>query len=263
MKDMRAIAIMNNKGGVGKTVTAINLADILVREYGKRVVLVDCDGQANLTRFYLPEFDGAAQTTTSDVLLGASEPVWSDNLLPLSDGLDLLPADSSLYELDRRVIQDGIGTPERLVWFIRAARDDADTDFVIFDCPPGFTLASVGALMAADEVVIPMMMDGFGFSGMADLTQQVASLRRTQHRLNIAGILVTQWHNSPVVTQGEALLRQMRVPVFETVIRRTDKVAESTMDRTPVTQYSRHSAAARDYRSWAAEYLGEVLQNGV
>lgn len=261
---MRIIAIMNNKGGVGKTVTAINLADILATDYHKRVVLVDCDGQANLTRFYLPEFDGETNTTTSDVLLGTSEPVWSDNLTPLRAGLDLLPADSSLYELDRRAIQDGVGSPERLVWFSRAAREDADTDFLIFDCPPGFTLASVGALIAADEVVIPMMVDGFGFSGMADLTQQIASLRRTQYKVRIAGVLVTQWHNSPVVTQGEALLRKMdRVPVFRTVIRRTDKVVESTLDRTPVTQYSRQSAAARDYRSWVAEYLGEVLGDDV
>ena len=261
---MRIIAIMNNKGGVGKTVTAINLADILSRDYGKRVVLVDCDGQANLTRFYLPEFDGETNTTTSDVLLGTSEPVWSDNLTPLRAGLDLLPADSSLYELDRRAIQDGVGSPERLVWFARAAQEDAEADFMIFDCPPGFTLASVGALMAADEVVIPMMVDGFGFSGMADLTQQLASLRRTQYKARIAGVLVTQWHNSPVVTQGESFLRQMgRVPVFHTVIRRTDKVVESTLDRMPVTQYSRQSAAARDYRSWVAEYLGEVLGDGV
>lgn len=260
---MRTIAIMNNKGGVGKTVTAINLADILVSDYGKRVVLVDCDGQANLTRFYLPEFDGETGVTTSDVLLGSSEQVWSDNLLPLRAGLDLLPADSSLYELDRRAIQDGNGSPERLVWFTRAAREDNETDYMIFDCPPGFTLASVGALMAADEVVIPMMMDGFSFSGVADLTAQVAALRRTQHKLRIAGVLITQWHNSPAVTQGEGLLRSMRVPVFTTTIRRTDKVVESTMDRTPVTQYSRSSAAARDYRRWVAEYLEEGLSDGV
>lgn len=260
---MISIAIMNNKGGVGKTVTAMNLADILASDFKKRVVLVDCDGQANLTRFYLPEFDGETNPTVADVLMGSGETVWCDNLIPLRAGLDLLPADSSLYDLDRRAIQDGASSPERLVWFTRAAREAEEVDFMIFDCPPGFTLASVGALMAADEVVIPLMMDGFGFSGMADLTAQVASLRRTQHKLRIAGVLVTQWHNSPVVTQGEALLRQMNVPVFETVIRRTDKVSESTYDRTPVTQYSRGSSAARDYRCWVMEYLGEVLRDGV
>ena len=83
---MRAIAIMNNKGGVGKTVTAINLTDILANDFRQRVVLVDCDGQANLTGFYLPgvEVDTA---TTADVLTGECEQVWSDNLIPLRENM--------------------------------------------------------------------------------------------------------------------------------------------------------------------------------
>ena len=72
---MRSIAIMNNKGGVGKTVTAINLADILVRDHNKRVVLVDCDGQMNLTRFYLPEFDPEINVNLADIFLGDGEAV--------------------------------------------------------------------------------------------------------------------------------------------------------------------------------------------
>ena len=109
---MRTIAIMNLKGGVGKTVTALNLADVL-RRAGKSVVLVDCDGQANLTEFYLQEAaldaleDGGI--TVTDLLMGDSEPLWSDNVIPLgSDGLvSLLPADSSLYALDIAAIKAG------------------------------------------------------------------------------------------------------------------------------------------------------------
>ena len=160
---MKTIAIMNNKGGVGKTVTAINLAEILHR-VGKRVVLVDCDGQMNLTRFYTPDYDALLNCSVADVLTGECEQVWSDK-----PNLSILPGSSVLYELDLRAIRDGVSEIYGLKNFCEAARDDGETDYIIFDCPPGFTLASVAALMAADDVVIPMTLDGFSFSGMQDM----------------------------------------------------------------------------------------------
>lgn len=262
---MKTIAIMNNKGGVGKTVTAINLADILTRECGKRVVLADCDGQYNLTRFYLPCVDETPQeslTTMADLLMGACEQVWSDNLVPLRDGLALIPGSSELYELDRAAVMNGLSFPERLREVVQAARDDGETDYFIFDCPPGYTVASIGALLACDEVVIPMLVDGFSFAGVQDMRTQIASLRMARHNIQIAGALITQWHNSDVVRQGEALLRRCGVPVFRQVIRRTDKMSESTFERLPVAQHSPTSAAARDYRAWVREYLGEELGDG-
>ena len=260
---MRTIAIMNNKGGVGKTVTSINLADILVRDYKKRVVLVDCDGQMNLTRFYLPDFDPELNTSVADLLTGDCEQVWIDNLMPLDPGLDLIPGSPALYELDLRAIRDGAGSVSALRDVCRAAADDGETDFVIFDCPPGFTAASVSALMAADEVVIPMTLDGFSFAGMQDMMVQINSLRRARVGVRIAGILITQWRNTDVVCQAECLLRSMRVPVYRHVIRRTDKVPESTLDRTPIAKYSPGSAASQDYRNWIRdEFLGEEGAHG-
>ena len=254
---MKTLAIMNNKGGVGKTVTAINLADILAHDFHQRVVLVDCDGQANLTGFFLPGVD-VDTATTADVLTGECEQVWSDNLIPLRPNIKLLPSSSGLYDLDLTAIKDGVSAPERLFNFAHAAWEGGDTDWMIFDCPPGYTVASVGALMAADEVVIPMLLDGFSHTGMEDMQRQIAVLRRTNPCIRIAGVLLTQWHNSEVVRQGEALIRGMNVPVFRQTIRRTDKVPESTYDRQPMSVYSPTSAATRDYLAWVREYLGEV-----
>ena len=254
---MKTIAIMNNKGGVGKTVTAINLADILVREYHKRVVLADCDGQMNLTRFFFPEFDPSDGGTVAEVLTREHEPVWSFNLVPVYEKLDLLPGSPALYDLDLMAIRDGHGYVYELEQFCNAAAGDGETDYFIFDCPPGYTLASVSALIAADEVVVPMLVDGFSFAGMLDMNNQLAGLQRSGPK--IAGVLVTQWHNSEVVRQGEALVRELGVPVFKTAIRRTDKVPESTFDRRPIVRYSPGSAAAQDYRRWVREYLGEEL----
>ena len=254
---MKTIAIMNNKGGVGKTVTAINLADILVRDHHKRVVLADCDGQLNLTRFFFPEFDPADGGTVAEVLTGEHEPYWRESVIEVFEGLDLLPGSPALYDLDLLAIRDGLGDPHALERFRKAAAEDGETDYFIFDCPPGYTLASVSALIAADEVVIPMLVDGFSFAGMMDMKDQLASLQRSGPK--IAGVLVTQWHNSDVVRQGESLVRSLGVPVFKTAIRRTDKVPESTFDRQPIVRYSPGSAAAQDYRRWVREYLGEEL----
>ena len=132
---------------------------------------------------------------------------------------------------------------------------------MIFDCPPGFTAASCAALMAADEVVIPMVVAGFAVWGVSDMIAQVSSMRQANTAIKIAGVLICQWHNSEVVRQGEALLRGLSLPVFTAVIRRTEKVPESTFLRQPVNDYSPRSAAAQDYRAWVWEYLREEVRD--
>ena len=254
---MKTVSIMNNKGGVGKTVTAINLADILQRA-GKRVVLVDCDGQANLTRFYTPDFDAAVNCSTADVLCGYGETVWSDNLLPIKPDLSILPGSSVLYELDLMRIKDNDESPRSFHDFCSAAAEDGTCDYMIFDCPPGFTAASVAALEASDYVVIPSTMDGFSFSGLLDMQMQIANLRRAFAKTKIAGVLITQWRNTKAVKDAEHLMRSLNVHVFKQTIRRTEKVTESTLDRTPIVEYSPGSAAAKDYQFWVAELL-EVI----
>lgn len=254
---MKTIAIMNLKGGVGKTVTAINLADAL-RRAGRRVVLVDCDGQMSLTRFYFPDLDPDNAATVADVLEGEAEPVWSDSTIPVDAGglVQLLPASSALYGLDVRALKSSIHSISSLRDFRDAAAVDG-MDYMIFDCPPGFTAASCAALMAADEVVVPMVVDGFSVWGVSDMAAQINSMRAANPAIRVAGVLVCQWHNSEVVRQGEALLRGLSLPVFTSVIRRTEKVPESTFSRQPVMDYSPRSAAAADYRAWVWEYLME------
>lgn len=107
---MRTIAIENLKGGVGKTVTTISLAHILVEDYRKRVLVVDCDGQCNLTRFYLGQVPDAP--TLAEVLTGAHEPYWQDNVLSVRPGLWLLPASQELYRLDLAAIRRTDKVPE-------------------------------------------------------------------------------------------------------------------------------------------------------
>lgn len=253
---MRAIAIMNNKGGVGKTVTAINLADILANDYKQRVVLVDCDGQANLTNFFLPGFE-VDTPTTGDVLTGDCEQVWSDNLLPLGERLQLLPSSSGLYDLDLQAVKDGVSAPERLRDFVAAAREDGDADWMIFDCPPGYTVSSVAALLAADEVMIPVTADKFSIDGVHAVAAQAVNLTAAHPGLTVRA-LMTQTRTADVVTEAEKALSAMHVQAYRTKIRRTDKVPESTLSLAPLRVYSPGSSACRDYRALAGELMEGV-----
>lgn len=253
---VRTIAIENLKGGVGKTVTTISLAHILTEDYKKRVLVVDCDGQCNLTRFYLGEVPEGP--TLTEVLSGHQEPCWLDNVVDVRPGLQLLPASQELYRLDLAAIQQGCARLTALRDFLGAVAEDGEVDLVLFDCPPGFTAASTAALIAAGEIIIPVLMDGFSIEGMMDMLTQVHSMREVNPSLKVTGVLVNQWHRCPAVEQGEQLLRSLPLPVFQQTIRRTDKVPESTFVKSVVLNYSVTSAASRDYRMLCREIFGEV-----
>lgn len=257
---MRTIAVLNMKGGVGKTTTVINLAHILANDYRRRVVVVDCDSQCNLTSFY--GADGADGPTVADVLRGTHEPYWVDNVIEVTPWLSILPASTQLWQLDLAAIQAGQSNINALRDFVQAIEEDQEIDVVLFDCPPGFTAASTAALMAAQEVIIPVLMDGFSLEGMAEMLAQVASMRSSNPALKVGGVLVNQWHRSVPVLQAEKVLRAMPVPVYNQTIRRSDKVLESTMVKEAVADYSITSAAARDYRLLAQEIFGEVGHHG-
>ena len=255
---MKTIAIMNNKGGVGKTVTAYNLADILAADYKQRVVLVDCDGQSNLTGYFPQVAEHVADlATTADVLCGLSEPVWSDNLVPVRQGLDLLPSSSDLYGLDLDAIRDGVSLPLALRHFVEAASDDGETDWMIFDCPPGYTVSSVAALLAAQEVMIPVQADAFSIQGAFSVLDQVRRATSARGAVN-ARVLMTLTRNDEVVREYAKLLTERHVPMYRTAIRRSNKVPESTGQHEPLRTYSPRSSAAIDYRSLARELMEEV-----
>lgn len=250
---MKTLCVMNLKGGTGKTVTADNLADLLAADHGKRVLLIDADHQGNTSRFFLQEAEIAS--TVGDILTGESEPYWPESVYHTGhEGLDLIPADMSLAELDALPVRD-----PRAVWrlreFLLAVAEDGAYDYVVIDMPPAFSLAARAALAAADEVIVPIKLDAFSVSGMAELLRQIEAMRRVNPGLTLAGVLITMWRNIDIITQAEGVLRTGSFPVFKTVIRRTDRVDESTFQCQPLRVYSPRSAACVDYRALAREYL--------
>ena len=231
---MSTIAIVNLKGGVGKTVTAVNVAAILATEYGQRVLLIDADPQANATQSLLPP----GEYNTLAGLLTIPD-VYYDDLLYHSSirGLDVLPADDELRNLDVDLLQ---GERPNL----RAIRDLRD--------------AVAEDVAASTDVVIPIKVDAYSVRGMNELTAQIDRLRSIYPDVHVAGCLPTMWYRSDTVEQGERLLQeQAPVHVFASHIRRSPKVDESTWTGEPVVSWSPRSAAAQDYRAFVAEFLEE------
>lgn len=252
---MRTIAVVNNKGGVAKTTTVVNMAYLLATAYQKRVLVVDADGQRNATWNLL----GAGQYDGLMALIEGTASCYDEVVEPTDiENLDVIPASSSLWEVDLSFAQ-GIAT-KHIFHVLADVRDciieDDEYDVMLIDCPPYFSGACIAAIMAADSVIVPVTPDAYAAEGMADLVKQIHGMRSLNPELRVSGCLITQWHNADVVTKAADYIRENSpVYVYEHTIRRTDKVIESTWARESVLAWSPQSAAARDYRAWMEEFL--------
>ena len=251
---MRTIAVMNVKGGVGKTVTTVNISTILAELYGKRVLVIDADGQGDTSSFLGADTsDGAGLPALFQGMVNCyTEVIDQTNFC----GVDLISANSDLYSIDLDALRMGKDAGRCIITDLRdnVIEDDA-YDVILIDCPPSFTACSVAALAAADGVIIPVKLDAFSVRGMNFLMDQIRSLHRVNGRCKVDGVLVTQWHNVEVIQQAEKMLRDKGVPVFSTHVRRTDKVDESTWYCEPLQVYSKYSSAGVDYRTFVAEWV--------
>jgi len=253
---MRVVAIMNVKGGVGKTITTVNMATILAEFYGKRVLVVDADGQGDTSAFLGADTSEAAGLPA--LFRGLCTTYAEAIDVTEFSGVDLVSANSELYSIDLDALRMGKEAGRCVITDLRDnVIEDDSYDIILIDCPPSFTACSVAALAAADGVIIPVKLDAFSVRGMSFLMDQLQQLRKINGRCHVDGVLVTQWHNVEVIRQAEEALRAKGVPVFSTHIRRTDKVDESTWCCEPLQAYSKYSSAGVDYRLFVAEWVGK------
>lgn len=261
---MRTIAIANFKGGTGKTVTACNLAALLARE-GKGVLLIDADAQHNASDFF---GIGVPDGGLYDVLTGTSEAVWADNVydaaMDYEDAflqIKVLPADMRLLTLDLATMlgtDEGSGMREkRLVDFLGAVDEDGEVDFVLIDCPPSFTAASVAAFVCCDEVILPTKVDAFSRAGALELVAQIRGLKSYHVAPRFRALLTMVDGRTRIGGQALQQLREDGLEVYETVIHSSVRVNESSYARLPLYEYAPRSRTAQDYEALVREVLGD------
>lgn len=246
----KIIAIANQKGGVGKTTTAVNTAASLAA-INKRVLLIDMDPQGNATMGSGVD-KNACQLTVADLLVGAAT-VAEVQVYSEAGGYHLLPANGDLVAADVQLIQ----LADREQQLKAALATVADQyDYLLIDCPPSLNLLTVNALVAADSVLITMQCEYFALEGLTDLSRTISQIgRELNPTLRIEGILRTMYDQRAGLTSAvsEQLYKYFGDKVYRTAIPRNVRLAEAPSHGLPCLAYDRSSKGALAYLALAEE----------
>lgn len=250
---MLTTSIINLKGGTGKSISAANIAYILAAFHKKRVLLLDGDKQGSSSR-YFGKYDAERQGTP-EILMDPDFPVQRAIYPTEYAGLDVITSNLYLYDAARSLDNAG-GLETGLILKNRLAEVAPDYDFCIIDNGPAIDKVVLNALAASDDVLIPVRVDDFSFSGLADLMEQIENAKAIAPALTVRGCFITHFVNDDTNTQGKAALKQSGVcPVFDTVIHYNRKISESTFARQPLPVFNPRSWAAIEYKKLVLEYL--------
>lgn len=249
------ITLCNQKGGVGKTTTAVNLGAALA-EQEQRVLMVDLDPQGALTAYWGLETE-LSQVTIYQLLLNDSLPA-TDAIRRVRERIDVIPADIDLAAAEIELFS-ALGRERILKELLSKVQDGYD--FVLVDCPPNLGLLTVNALVACHGVIIPLQCEYFAMRGLSMLLDTLNKVkRRLNPQLDILGILPTLY-NSRTRHAQEVLAEVRRMfgeRVFDTSINSSIRFAESTLARQPILEYAPTHPGAMAYRALAKEILDDT-----
>ena len=253
MNMARILAVTNQKGGVGKTTTAINLAGALAEE-GLRILCVDMDPQANLTAGLGINLN-TIDRSMADVLVGRAS--VDDVILPTeTEGIDLVPA-----HIDLAATEGELFTMLGRESILRDALDGRlknRYDYALIDCPPNLGLLTVNGLVAAAGVITPVQTQYYAMKGLTNLVKVINTIRlKLNRRLKIMGLLPTFYDGRTNLARD--MLDELRVVgdhhVFNAIIRNTVKLGEAPLVGRPITVYAGSTDVARTYRELAREVI--------
>lgn len=249
---MITIAIFNQKGGVAKTTTSLNLANGLANE-GKKVLLVDMDGQSNATK-HLKRYD-PKMPSICDLLLNKDMDVVDVIQDTEIENLDILPSSIKLIKSENLVANESFSREMKLKKILKNV--EKDYDFCIVDCPPSLGIYVSNVLVAASYVITPMKIDQYALDGFSNLMEAIEGVKEELNpRLKFMGVVITMDEATTINKDiKEMLNEQLPNQIFKTTIRRNVDVTKSTFTGKPVVGFNPKARASKDYISFTKEVM--------
>ena len=253
---MKVIVIANQKGGIGKTTTAMALSASL-NHMGHKTLLIDADAQGNSSDTFRAGIE--QQTTLYDVIL-AEDKVNIDEAIQHTENGDIVASDPLLRKADEILS----GDVEGLYYLSDALANLKGYEYVVIDTAPALNIILYNCLIAANYVVIPITTDRYGIQGLVGLDQTISAVQKRQNRdLKVAGLLLVKYNDRTVLGQSGKksiidMATKMGTTVFDTMIRETVRVREAQGARENLMHYAPDSTAAQDYMEFTKELIRKI-----